>query len=715
LCVNEELVSIRFQDTGGIGSPISLFDRLKSKAFAPGLLVRLERAGYYPGERISAEVFSLDGSRLGEGRFVICGSPGSGFAGQVYRAEPEGGVRFDDRGSGKTRFVAIKVLKPKSRWKRTLRDLLFQLAFQTSYAPRLREEALRTGLTWQLLLRVAARLDFGSDSTIARPLGYFWDETLRSFAEIHEWVDGRFARYEADDSLLQRFYRREPVPSSSEMGRKKRFMGELARLCREIGAQGMARQFEWYTFVSQANVLTRCPAPDPVEFCAVDCRPGLAVPFFLPLSPVHARMILTGLLRGRLAHFDEVDFEKLDRYIQIHAPDFEPIAGLIQHLKADDDRYRSGLPDLWQAGSRNIRSRWREIKTAAINDRLRLGHISEAWAGRLKAARAGFALFLLLDKLPILGTPSLRLVFDEDYREHLRLSFSDPAYFKDVFAARQAADLFDWYDAGRISLGRCEKISRSTWPYLLDKFLLSWLLVGAHRLLTDASELARRFQSWFVRPIRLMLDRVERERWLTEILQEQVERGLWVEEQARQMSLQIKEPRLQGFIRDLGFTLGLEVLTKFLYLGLAAYGFASRNFLPFSLAVLSPIPPSGVVRSGYVFAQILADLPRILRDSDKKLAITRVIGLITAPWRGFGNLFALVEMFAYYNELSLLLGNVFAARMVAAIPVMGGPGKLLEYWAFQAAYNLPLSFRRAGLEILNRKGSHAEASNIPHP
>jgi hypothetical protein len=106
-----------------------------------------------------------------------------------------------------------------------------------------------------------------------------------------------------------------------------------------------------------------------------------------------------------------------------------------------------------------------------------------------------------------------------------------------------------------------------------------------------------------------------------------------------------------------------------------------------------------VARVGYVIAQLLADIPQILRDWDKKLLLTRGVGLAAAPWRGFGNLFALLEMFTYYSELSLLLGNKIISRMVAFVPVLGGTGKLLEYWAFQAAYNLPLSVKRAVLEI----------------
>jgi hypothetical protein len=239
--------------------------------------------------------------------------------------------------------------------------------------------------------------------------------------------------------------------------------------------------------------------------------------------------------------------------------------------------------------------------------------------------------------------------------------------------------------------------------YLSDKLLFSWLPASAHRLLTDASFCARLVRAWLVLPFILMVNRMERERWLTELLQEQVENGVLVEDRIGPLKLQIGEPLMQRFVRDLGFTFGLEIFAKILYLGLAVYGLLHQNFLLFGAAVLSPIPPSGAVRAVYVFAQFVADLPRILKDRDKKLLFARWIGLAFAPWRGWGNLFAIFEMFTYYSEISLLLGNTVASRMVAFIPVLGGKGKLLEYWVFQAAYNIPLSFRRALLQTPSRR------------
>ncbi|MEJ2303326.1 MAG: hypothetical protein P8Y14_17505 [Anaerolineales bacterium] len=216
-----------------------------------------QRDAYFAGENIEAVVFGLNGECLGLEGFTIREYVGSGFAGQVYRAAPVNGV-LPSAGERETRqTVAIKVLKPKSRWKRIFRDLLYYCSYQTSYAPRLREPAVRSGLIWQEVLRIAAEIEFGLVSAVARPLGYYWDSGQRSYVEVHQWVDSRPVRYEADDRI---FFSRSAgghVPAETEMVRKKRFMQSLVKLCHQIGALGLARQYEWFTLVSQANVLSR--------------------------------------------------------------------------------------------------------------------------------------------------------------------------------------------------------------------------------------------------------------------------------------------------------------------------------------------------------------------------------------------------------------------------------------------------------------------------
>jgi hypothetical protein len=73
----------------------SFHQQLLDKVRTSEILIRPRKRDYYSGEYVEVEVHGLDGGTLGNERFAIETSPGSGFAGQVYRAIPERGVIFD--------------------------------------------------------------------------------------------------------------------------------------------------------------------------------------------------------------------------------------------------------------------------------------------------------------------------------------------------------------------------------------------------------------------------------------------------------------------------------------------------------------------------------------------------------------------------------------------------------------------------------------------
>lgn len=711
--------------------------QLQKRVDSSEVIIKPERRGYYQGENVEREVYGLDGDSLGRERLAIETSPGSGFAGQVYRAIPERGVIFDaSKLTEENPPVALKVLRPKSRWKEAFRDLLFKLSYQAPFAPRLREEALRSGLIWQELFRTAARIELGTDS-VARPFGYYWDGDVRSFAEIHQWINGRGPRYEADDQIITRWIGKTKEPPNSEVVRKRKFMDDLVRLCHEIGATGLALQYEWYTFVSQANILTRNEQKDGLsEFVAVDCRPGLAVPFFLPFSPVHVRIILNGLRRGVFAHFDEVDFDRLDTYLAAHVNEFEHVDGLIQQLKQDDERYRSGLPNLWHVRTMLLRDKdlRQKVQEGSIGDWQRLDKVSGEEADKLKDGSRRYVPYLVLDNVPLVGKPLLRLLGNEKYREHTGRILRNLDYVKEAIEVQKANDLLEWNDSQRITTERTIALANSTPRYLLEKGALSWQPKSVHQLATDTEARRQLVQDLVVNPARLCLSQGYRENWLMGILEQQYKRGVvsmeqletlrktfslregWIRmiierhfeegkvvfEERQYIKGQIGDRRMQGFIGDLGFTVGLEGVSKALYVALGAYGLSTRDFLPLGLAAFGPISPSGVVREAYVLAQLAYNLPHILRHRDGKLFLTRVLGAASAPWRVVGNVFAPLEMFAYYNDMSLLLSDHYISSAMDAIPVFGGEGKLLEYWAFNLTYNLPLSVRKAVSEAISK-------------
>jgi hypothetical protein len=663
----------------------------------PHLLIQQSRNGYLSGERVEADVFSPSGQHIGLEIFVIQAYAGSGFAGQVYRASPVGGVLRSTAGIGATQPVAIKILKPKSRWKRVFRDLLYYCSYQTSYTPRLREPAVRSGLIWQELLRAAAKIEFGFASAVARPLGYYWDNEQTSYVEVHDWIEGRPVCYEADDEIFLNRNRGVGKPARTEMARKKRFMLAMVNLCNQIGAVGLARQYEWYTLVSQANVLSRAkPAGDGLEFTGIDFRPGLAVPFFLPLSPVHLRMALNGIRRGVFVHFDEVDFERLDKFVADNSKAHASLSRLCRQLKQDDQRYRSSSPDLWHAGFQRLSNP--EIRGAIahglVQDWCKLDGVTSDTALRLQRNPLAFLLFYLLNLIPLVGGFFQRILGSARYRRHLKYLILDRVYFAEVFAASKSCDLLAWLDDARISESRLKTLARSNLFYFLNKVVLSWLPSRLHRLVSDGEVFRRYLFDLVVHPIRLLVKAEYRKVWLTDIIHWQHKRGIVTLSQMDELLEQVAEAHRQGFIRDLGFTIGLEIFSKLVYALLAAYGVSSGDFVPFAITVLGPVPPSGFVRTGYVLFLLIWEFPRMIRQEGNKLFLTRALGLLIAPWRVVGNFFAPFEMFVYCPDLSLLLADYYVSSMVGAIPVLGGRGQLLEYWAFQLVFNVPLSLRK---------------------
>ncbi len=670
-------------------------------------------ADYLPGEEIERAVFGLDGMLIGSIAFTILNSPGSGFAGQVYRALPH-------RARMLPAIVAIKILRPRSPWKLWLRDALFRICFQTSFAPRLREEAVRSGLAWQIILRTAAAVELGNSTAVSCPYGYFWDPEMAAFAEIHEWVEGRPARSEPDENLFQHWLNPIASPLDNEMARKKRFMDDLASLCRRIGFTGLARQYDWWTCVSQANVVTRnstghleigestdgIAQNQPEIFTAVDCRPGLAVPFFLPLSPAHARIIWAGLRRGVLVHYDEVNLERLSNFLSSQNS-LANLAPLIERFKADDTAYRASLPDLWHTRLRilNEPAFRLNLRIATGADWLRLGSIDPQTCAKLPKQPANFYLLCLIGSFPWIGTILVRLLGNAYYRDHMRCLLFNPPYRTAALAAWRIRDLPSWQFSGRISTGHANILQSCLPAYVVEKLLVSWLPSPLHRVLVDPSEVLKHLQSVFLHPLRLLISQDARCTWLENILDVQLKRGLVSSERYFILHNQVCEPHMQGFIRDLGFTAGLDLFSRMVYLMLGIYAVKTGDFLPLGFAVLGPFPPSGPVRLIYVLTQLIIDLLPSRRQNQPIFRVleAHIAALLIAPWRWLGNLFPLVEISTVYTHLSFLIAEYYTTRIVRVIPVFGGEGKLLQHAVFQGIYNIPLSLRAELDRIKTRK------------
>jgi hypothetical protein len=270
--------------------------------------------------------------------------------------------------------------------------------------------------------------------------------------------------------------------------------------------------------------------------------------------------------------------------------------------------------------------------------------------------------------------------------------FRNPSYRRTALQSWADWDVSQWIDVGRIPQTYTPR------SYPLEKIFFSALPPSWHRFCVDSSARRQFIQFTVFEPIRLLVSQPARERWLEAILRAEFERGAASPQKANDLFAQVREPRLQGFIRDLGINFGLDIFSRLLYIALAGYGLSSGDFFPFGLAVLSPIPPSGPLRFLYVLVRFLIELPELLRHPPSghplsRLLLARLGALAIAPLRWVGNLFPLVEISAVYPRLAFLLMEHFISRATALIPILGGRGKLLEIWIFQLCFNLPLSLR----------------------
>lgn len=655
-----------------------------------------QRRALYPGERLTLALNGLAGQQLGEQVLEIVAYAGSGFAGQVYCVRPESGAL-----AASAPQLALKILRPASRFKEWLREALHWLSYSAPFAARLDEGSVRLGLLWQEALHRAAPAMLGQPDCVVRPLAYGWLPELGSYAELHEWVPGRAPAYPADDGLLVRYLKRHPTPPPDEMTALRGFMADLKRLIQQLGAVGLSRQYEWDTLVSPANVLIRSEPPDSSEsgalrFCGVDWRVGLAAPVGLPLSPGHLRLGWQAFQRNERILFDQVDLHRWQTFTTEHSELFADAAWLPADLLQLEQESRLRRPDFWQRGWRLQRDPQRRAAVLAgeLDGWERLGWVTPGEAAGLRRDSARLERLFWLRRLPLVGGGLARLWMSPAYRVHLRQLLGDPVYRRGALTGWHAARLLDWWCAGSLSPASLAALSAVPGWFLLLWLALGWLPDGLRRLLLDPAARREWLRRTLLHPWQLMTNPAYRAEWLANQLQAGAARRRIAPDVLQALQEQTRDPRLHNFVRDLGLTLALDLFARLLYLGLALYAAASGNFLPLLVAALGPLSPSGLVRVVYLSVGLLTQLARRSGRLPRRQFAARLVAIGLAPWRVLGNLASPVELFVVFPTLSLALAESTIASLVKRLPVLGGRGRVLEYWAFQALYNLPLSILR---------------------
>jgi len=704
--------------------------RALEAAFAAQGVLRPFRLGRYePGTILEYEIRGI----LPDGRarvsLEILKFVGGGFAGQVYKVVPRSIEATEGRVEGLEagRVYALKILIPPSGFSVRIRNLFYGLGFQAPFSLQSLAAAGRSQALWQKFIRRAARVEFGRDDAVADVIGTFRDSRLGSYGELIEWVDGRMWRFEVDDDLDARRSWKPGEPGdalgSPEYRAKREFMKRLVAMMRRMGAEELARQYEWWSLKSQPNAMKRTASdPDPrAGLTAVDFRAGMALMPFNPQCPADFKLILQGIGRGRFVQFDKGDFRKLENYLDDHKAAFADLRPAFEELKREDAAYRDSLIDWTYHHVRLFALRLRRRIMAGFREGWRVRNVTDdrAEAG-LK--RSGFLSFLFLTApwlalatpallifawpgrvwwkyplwlLPLLLAPLVRKIWGRgDLRRHYGRMIGSPRYFLKAGRARIAEAMVRWVRAGRASEERALKIAGSPWRYYIQ-LPLSILPPGFHRFLTEKAYFKERIRAMFVQPVRLLIHPAERERWMIDMIDQGQANGLLTGPEAERIEGQVKEPYIQKYLKSLAVHAATLFVSETVFLIAAIVYVLAHPDLSWQAATLRagviiaglnllPISPGSLVRGFYVIGLMIKE--RNFKDYNIAFGVSflKVLGYLAFP----------IQMTYRYPDLARFMAGHWANEAVHQVPIFGEKGAWLEHFVFDAFYNFPLTLRR---------------------
>jgi hypothetical protein len=660
---------------------------------------------YEDGDRLTLAITTAWPEAEGTATFQIEKFVGGGFAGQVYRSRleaielPSGAPAELVVGSR----YAVKILEPPTRFSSTFRNFVYWLAFQGRFTAQVNRSACRAGLLWPKLLRDVAARTLGDRDAIADTYASFYDDRVGAWGEVREWVEGRTWRLEADAGISRRRDWRRVEPSktgSPEYVAKHQFMARLVETLHGMGAEELARQYEWWTMKSQPNALKRFGRGDgPGDgLCAVDFRAGLALIPLLPMSPADFGLIWRGVRRGSLAQFDRCDWSRFDAFVAEHGDLLAERGDLIDALKRYDAEYRAAMPDVTHQGARLLTDPdlRRSVRHGLIEGYACGGVVDAESAQRLREGGWRFSCFYLLGAIPLLGRPLRKLWCHRAWRNHVGAVLTDLDYLRTVGKARAASAAIKWHRGRRITEAHARKVAESSALYWLEQLTVGWIPIRAvHRVAVDPGAPWRAIAGG-VRYLRHFLkDAAFRQAWLRDQIEDACGEGMIDGAERDRLLGQIDDPFIAKYLQSVGahlatlpitqivsFTVGACVAGRMLAQGheweaacIAFWG------IVFFFQVF-PISPGSVCRGAYVVYMMIKD--RNWRDYvvAAPLSFLKYLGYLSFP----------LQMTATYPELAQLMAGRWASGAVHVIPVFGEKGALVEHVVFDLFFNVSRAF-----------------------
>ncbi|MDW7681420.1 MAG: hypothetical protein SCK70_12715, partial [bacterium] len=479
---------------------------------------------------------------------------------------------------------------------------------------------------------------------------------------------------------------------------KKKFMAKLVELLHLMGAPELARQYEWATLKSQPNALKRIDhkVDSNGRLTAIDFRAGLALLPFLPMSPADFRLILRGLLRGKLVQFDRGNLTKLESFIQQHQPEFQDLYPVLEELKVRDEQYRASLPDITNHGltlifSRSLRN---SVKQGLITGWTVKGLLDKTSSVALNKSGLKFILFYILGIFPFVGKFLRKIWGNRNYFQHLKNVFCAKGYFGRVLRAKVAHALIDWHRDGRVTEERTHRLVNRQFYFWLQRLFFGWMPPKWHRFFTDGKYAWKSFKYTVSYPVRFYRDSLFREQWLLQNIEQGHKEGMLTDEEAEHIRQKIKDPFIQKYLKCVAVHVATLPITQVISVVVAVYvmirfGETWSEGLLYAGAVFAffqatPISPGSLVRGLYV-------LFLMIKERDIK---NYWIAALISFWHYVGYLGFPIQMVAKFPALSRLMAGRWATNIVHIIPVFGERGALLEHWVFDLFFNVPISIRK---------------------
>lgn len=708
----------------GVEYSLKTIQYLESFFNSQKILRPLRRQRYEPDTELEYRIKGVFPSREGWVKLQIEKFVGGGYAGQVYRVKTLE-IEFDGEpitGLEKGRSYALKILIPPKGFSKWFRNVMFRLAFQAPYSLQVNPDAARAGALWQKMIRRGARLRLGSEDAVVDILATLVDGTLGSCGEISEWVEGRMWKFEVDDNMDARLKWKVGDPGeglgSPEYRAKRAFMAQLVTLMHDMGAVELARQYEWWTFKSQPNVLKRVENdPDPRKgLVGVDFRAGLALLPFLPQCPGDFKLIFRGIKRGRLVQFDRGNINKLESFVEEHEETFAGMEEAVAELKQVDSSYHNSLPDITHHHLKLFaRPKLRaSIMTGFVKSWKIRNIIDDRSSERLLQNRLLTLIYWLLGIFPFLGNFCRRLGGHAVYCLHYKRLWTSLDYFLRARRAIISETLIRWHRAGRVSDKRAKEISSHP-PRFYAHLPLSILPAKMHRFFSDWRFFRRSLDYIFVRPFRLYFKPEVREEWMRDMVIQGQRDGILTASEAANVQSQIKEPFIQKYLKSLAvhvctvpITQIISVIVALIYVRMhpeLSWQEASVHAgLILGFFQVTPISPGSLVRGLYVTFLVIKE--RNFRDYNVAFFISFVkyIGYLAFP----------IQMAYRYSDLARFMAGRWAIGVSHIVPVFGERGSLLEHAVFDMFYNFPLTLRQRFRKRRERRvGSKPRYWHVP--